>query len=170
MFAGITKAQVFTKGAKFAHVGIGVGSPYVYSGSSVTMPPIHGSVEFGVSDKIGVGGVIGYTGSKYESSFGTGNYTWKFNYLIFGARGAYHFGIKNDKTDVYAGAMLGYNKATSKFESNVVDESLVGTSDVGGVVFGAFVGARYMFKDNIGGFAELGYNIAWLNLGLTLKL
>ena len=35
--------------------------------------------------------------------------------------------------------------------------------------FTAFVGARYFFAKNLGGFAELGYGVSYLNLGLAYK-
>lgn len=168
-FSTVSYAQVFDKGAKFLHVGIGVGSPYAYSGSSVSLPPVHASFEVGITEKIGLGGLIGYTASKWDQNFFGDAYSWKFTYLILGARGAYHF-IDNDKADVYGGVMLGYNVASATFESSDPDlEALVSEPSVGGVAFGGFVGARYMFKENIGGFAELGYNISYLSVGATFK-
>jgi hypothetical protein len=165
----VSNAQVFDKGAKFAHVGIGVGSPYAYSGSSVSIPPVHASLEVGITEKIGIGGLIGYTASTWDQNYFGDAYSWKFTYLIIGARGAYHF-IDNEKADVYGGLMLGYNVASAKFESADPDlEAEVGEPEVGGVAFGGYVGARYMFKENIGGFAELGYNISYLSIGATFK-
>lgn len=165
----VSNAQVFDKGAKFVHVGIGVGSPYAYSGSSVTIPPVHASLEVGITEKIGIGGLVGYTASKWDQNYFGGAYSWKFSYLIIGARGAYHF-IDHEKADVYGGLMLGYNVASAKFESNDPDlEALVNEPDAGGVAFGGFVGARYMFKETIGGFAELGYNISYLSVGAVFK-
>jgi hypothetical protein len=170
-----TNAQLFDEEAKFFHVGIGVGSPYAYSGSDVSIPPVHASAEFAVSEKIGVGGLIGYTASKWEQTdiIGTEtySYSWKFSYIIVGARGAYHF-IDSDKADVYGGVMLGYNIASASFESSSssIKESDYSSPSVGGVAFGGFVGARYMFTEKLGGFAELGYNISWLSVGLAVKL
>jgi hypothetical protein len=40
----------------------------------------------------------------------------------------------------------------------------------GGFTYNVFVGGRYYFTDNIGAFAELGYGISILNLGLCVKL
>lgn len=165
-----TNAQLFDEEVKFFHVGIGVGSPYAYSGSDVSIPPVHASAEFAISEKIGVGGLIGYTASKYDEAYLGDSYSWKFTYLIVGARGAYHF-IDSDKADVYGGVMLGYNIASATFESNDADlEQYVTEPSVGGVAFGGFVGARYMFTEQLGGFAELGYNISWLSVGLAVKL
>ncbi len=174
MAAGSVNAQVFEQGAKFLHVGIGVGSPYIYSGSKMGVPPVHASFEAAVSDKIGVGGLVGYTSAKWDQTgFGWStkyNYSWNFTYLIVGARGAYHF-VENDKWDAYAGLMLGYNVASAKFKTNDpdYDQSFLVEPSVGGVAFGAYGGARYAFSGSSAIFAELGYNIGWISVGYCAK-
>jgi hypothetical protein len=174
--ASLVNAQLFNSKEKYLNAGFGLGSAYYYGASTSTIPPIHASFEVGVTDKIGVGGLIGYTASRLRQSyFLDGSYTWKFSYLVLGARGAYHF-LSDDKADVYAGLMLGYNIAYSKFETNdpeirdLYKDGIINNVSVGGLAFGAFVGGRYMFSENVGGFAELGYNISWLSLGATFRL
>lgn len=170
LISSINTFAQFGEGSTRLHFGIGFGSPYAYSGSSSTIPPIHMSFEKGITDKIGVGGLIGYTASKYEQSFLGDSYSWKFTYLLIGARGAYHFKT-DDKMDLYGGAMLGYNVASAKFESTDPDlEAFVTEPTVGGIAFGAFLGGRYNFNDKVAGFAELGYNIAWISAGVCLNL
>lgn len=164
-----TNAQIFEEGGKYLHLGIGVGSAYAYSGSTMGVPPIHASLEVGVTDKIGVGGLIGYTSSKWEQTYIGDKYSWNFSYLIIGARGAYHF-YNEDKWDAYGGLMLGYNVASAKFESTDPDlEQYVTEPSVGGFALGAFVGARYGLGDSGAIFAELGYSIAWLSLGYCVR-
>lgn len=170
LFISLASYAQFGQGSQRLHIGVGVGSPYAYSGSSTTIPPVHVSYEHGISDKIGVGGLIGYTSSKYEESFFGTEYSWKFSYLLIGARGSYHF-YQTDKLDTYVGAMLAYNVASAKFESNnSALESFVTEPAVGGVTFGGYLGARYNFNDKVAGFAEVGYNIAWLSVGVCLNL
>jgi len=36
--------------------------------------------------------------------------------------------------------------------------------------YGFFVGGKYYLKDNLAIFGELGYSIAYLTVGITLKL
>jgi hypothetical protein len=169
LVAVITNAQHFENGSKFFHAGVGVLSPYAYSGSKMGIPPVHASFEIGVTDKIGVGGLIGYTTSKSESAFWNTKYSWKYSYLIVGVRGNYHF-YQDDKFDVYGGAMLGYNIASAKFESNDKTlENWVTEPKVGGLAFGVYAGGRYFFKENSALFVELGYSIAWLNIGYCAK-
>jgi hypothetical protein len=176
-FSVLLHAQQVTKGTKLLNLGIGLGSAYAYSGSTLTLPPVHASLEVGVADKISVGGLLGYTASKWNQTYLDGSkYSWNFSYLVFGARGSYHFLNNNDKADIYAGLMLGYNVASSKFSTNDPDikdlynRGLISNVSAGGFALGAHVGGRYMFSEKVGGFAELGYNISWLSLGATFKL
>ena len=76
-----------------------------------------------------------------------------------------------DNTVTFVGMMSGYNIVSAKFESTDPDlEQVVTEPSEGGIAFGAFVGGRYMFTEKLGGFAELGYNISWLGVGLAVKL
>lgn len=163
-------AQSFRQGSTRVHAGIGVGSPYAYSGSKMDVPPIHASFEIGIKEKIGVGGLIGYTSSSIEEALFGSSYSWEFSYLIVGARGAYHF-LTDEKMDLYGGVMLGYNIAGAKFESNdAAMNSLVSEPSVGGVTYGFFAGGRYNVKDDLAVFAELGYSISWLSAGVCFNI
>jgi hypothetical protein len=147
-FAGISFGQLFNEEASFYHIGLGLGSPYVYSGSSITMPPIHGSFEIALSDRIGVGGLVGYVASgKVPGNESNRNYN-----LIVGARGAYHF-LEHEHFDAYGGLMLAYNKGSIASEA----------------ILGVYLGGRYQFNKKLGAFAELGYNISWLSAGLSYR-
>jgi hypothetical protein len=164
------QGQTFENGGKYVHAGVGFGSGYIYTGSRIGVPPIHVSYEQGINDRFGVGGLIGFTSSRYESMLINDKYTWRFSYLVLGARGAYHF-TEIDQADVYAGAMLGYNIASSRFEStNAGLNSSLNDPKIGGLVYGAYVGARYELNNDLTLFGELGYSIAYLNLGVCFKL
>lgn len=67
--------------------------------------------------------------------------------------------------------MLGYNIANSKVEVSGAGAGFFTpqAAEVGGVAYGLHVGGRYYFTDQIGAYAELGYGIALLNIGLTAK-
>jgi hypothetical protein len=163
-------AQTFESGGKYVHAGIGFGSGYIYTGSRIGVPPLHVSYEQGINNRFGVGGLLGFTSSRYESMLINDKYSWRFTYLVLGARGAYHF-TEIDQADIYAGAMLGYNIASSRFESsNAGLNSSVTNPKIGGLVYGAYVGARYDLNNNLTLFGELGYSIAYLNLGVCFKL
>lgn len=140
------------KGDKFLNVGLGLGGGYYgYTGSIA----IGGSFEVGVADNITVGAVGAYRGYEFASAY------------RLGARGSYHFNellnISEDKLDVYAGVGLIYGGWTWK-------ETYVGIrNSYGGIDFGGHIGARYFFKPALGAFAEVGFGVAPLQLGLSFK-
>lgn len=174
LFAGIlsisASAQSFNEGDKIVQVGIGVGSPFYAANTSMVLPPMHISGEYGFSDKIGIGGLIGFAASKYESTLFGGSYSWSYKYLIIGGRGSYHF-YNTDKIDAYGGVMLGANIASAKFESDIEGlEQWVTEPKAGGVAYGFYAGGRYYLSDKMAVFGEVGYNIAWVSAGLSFKL
>ncbi len=168
----VGNAQEVAKGDKIVNLGVGLGSA-LYSGSyySSTVPPISGSLEVVMDDQLfdgkgawGLGGYLGYAASKYKY---TGyDYGWKYSNIIIGPRGYLHYNLV-EKLDTYVGAMLGYNVVSSKWYGG---GSSVGSASGSGVIFSGFVGARYFFNDNVAGMVELGSGIAYLNLGVALKL
>jgi hypothetical protein len=160
----------FNKGDKVLNLGIGLGSTY-YTGGAYTnrIPPVSASLEVGVKDELfdensslGVGGYLGYTGAKWEYM----GYGWNYSSIIAGARAALHYQFI-DMLDTYTGLMLGYNVVSSK---SFGDFGGVTTSAAGsGIAYSWFLGGRYYFSDNFAGMLELGYGIAYLNLGIALK-
>ena len=172
LFALPGQAQnTFNKGDKVLNLAIGLGNR-LYSGSAYSKitPAISGSFEVGVIDELfdensslGVGGYVGYTSAEY--TYGPG-YGWKYTDIVIGARGLVHYQLVDD-LDSYAGAMLGYDIVSSKtFGTGVFD----GSASASGVDFALFVGGRYYFTEKIAGLLELGYGIAYLNLGVAIKL
>jgi hypothetical protein len=143
------------KGTKFINLGVGLGGygGIVYGGGSVALA---GSFEAGVAKNITVGGI-----ASFRSFSGIGSY-----YSI-GARGSYHvnelLNLSDEKLDLYGGLGLVYSGFSYK------DTYLSGYS-YGGVDLTLHLGGRYFFSNNLGGFAEVGYGIAPLQVGVTFKL
>ena len=166
----VAQEPTFVKGDKALNIGIGLGST-LYSGTyyKSQIPPISASLEFGVVDNviekgvIGVGPYIGYSSYKYEYS----GWGWKYTNIIIGARGNFHYPLVN-KLDTYTGLLLGYNVASSKEFGDVVPGWDYSYS-AGGIAWSWFIGGRYYFKETFAVMAELGYGIAYLNLGIALK-
>ncbi|HKK67420.1 MAG TPA: hypothetical protein VJ946_04385 [Bacteroidales bacterium] len=171
---GVTPS--FNKSDKVLNLGIGLGSTY-YSGTyySTTLPPVSASFEMGVADElidgkgvIGVGGYVGYSAYKWENTYpGYGTYGYKYTNLVIGARGAFHYPLV-DKLDLYTGIMLGYNIVSSSEFGDVYygyDYSTQSSS----VAWSYYVGGRYYVSNSFAVMAELGYGIAYLNLGISLK-
>jgi len=149
----------YEQGSNVLQVGLGLGGGF--STGTITMPPIQVRYDYGISDKISIGGVVGFAGSKYN--WGAGN-DIKYSYLLVAARGNYHFDVNVDKLDLYAGLTLGYNSVTVK------DKGAFGGSVKGsGGLFGLQAGANYYLKDNLAIWADLGYGLGYLNLGVAFK-
>ncbi|MCU0363533.1 MAG: hypothetical protein MUD02_10550 [Bacteroidales bacterium] len=161
---------VFKDGDKVLNLGIGLGSSW-YSGSyySMTFPPLNASFEVGVKDgvlekgSIGVGGMMGYSGYKYEYT----DWKWVYSNFLLGARGYFHYPLAA-KLDTYTGLMLGYNIATEKWKGTGSEPTDYETW--GGFVWSWFIGGRYYIKENFALMAELGYGSYYVNLGVAFRL
>lgn len=146
------------KGQNFLNAGIGVGT-FGFSGSGI---PITASLEHGFTDKISAGVVAGYVRT-------TVNPDYHYSYHLLGVRGSYHFNellnVPGEKWDIYGGAALFYRgyKATYKHFYGTEDYHASG----GGLDVALHAGARYMFSGNTGAYAELGYGISPLQLGVS---
>lgn len=149
------------KGTKFVNAGIGLGA-FGFSGTGGF--PLVASAEYGFTDKISGGLVVGYISRKYMSD-------WKYSYLVIGPKASYHFNeilnVEKENLDVYGGASIYYRHFKVKGPSGDTGDYVKASG--GDVSIGFHAGGRYMFSENIGAFAEVGYNIAALQLGLTFK-
>ena len=148
LFVANSQNGGYSKGDNLLNIGIGLNSNY--DGGL----PLGASFETGLFDDISVGAGVDYLSNKYN--FGSGN-TYKFTSLYFAARASYHFNnllkISSDKVDIYAGLALGYRSFKWKNKSF---NDVLGDSYGSGVFLGGYLGGKYYFSDNIGGFAELG--------------
>ena len=171
---GVASAQEtsFPKGTSAFNLGVGFASGLYGSGYKNKMPPITLSYEYCLTDKlfndrgaIGIGGLAGYTGAKW--SYMGDDYGWKYSNIIVGLRGNLHYSFAK-KLDTYVSLMLGYNVASAKAYGDWAD-SLYKAS-AGGFRIGFNLGARYYFSKAFGVFAEVGYDISYFKVGVSLKL
>lgn len=166
LFCAETQAQAFQKGTTALNAGVGVGTAlggYGKVSPAISLSVDHGIWEVGGPGVVSLGGYVGTTGYKYSDS----SYNAKWNYIIVGVRGAYHYnGFDLPDLDLYGGAMVGYNIV--KYTSDL-DEEYFGKNYGSGIGVSGFLGARYFFSDMFGVYAELGYGVSVLNAGLTLK-
>ena len=164
--------NTFNEGDKIINVGLGFGST-LYSGTYYTnkIPPISASFEVGIKDELfdeksslGIGGYAGYTGAKWDYQ----GWGWNYSSFILGARGALHYQLI-DNFDTYTGVMLGFNLvSSSSYGSGGLWDQYSTAS--GGLTSSWFLGGRYYFNENFAGLLELGYGVAYINLGIALKL
>jgi hypothetical protein len=161
---------IFLKGDKVLNLGLGLGSS-LYTGSFYKMqvPPLSASLEVGLVDEIidkgsiGVGPYLGFASYKWEYS----GWGYKYTNFIIGGRGNFHYPFI-DKLDTYTGLLVGFNIVSSSEFGNLVPGYDYSTAS-SGLVWSWFIGARYYFTDKIAGMVELGYGIAYLNLGVAMK-
>jgi hypothetical protein len=157
---GAHAQEIFQKGTKVVNAGIGIGS-YI---------PVEASFDYGIIDglikgengAIGVGGYLSWYG--HSDSFEPYG-SWRYNNILIGARGTFHYQFVK-KLDTYAGLMLGYDIASSRWDGDAYDGVAASASAFG---FSLFAGARYYFKPTIGVYGELGYGVAYLSGGVALK-
>ena len=168
------QAQTFDQGDKVLSFGLGLGSTYVAWNSyyKMSVPPVFVAGDYCLREdlgpgNLGVGGILAYSAYKYHYNYGTYVYGWKYTTFIIGARGTYHFTDLVEQLDLYGGVVLGAKIVTSKEFGDTFGTNY--TANSSGVLYDLFAGARYYFTDNFGVMGELGYGIAWLKIGVSLK-
>jgi outer membrane protein W len=190
------KAQddmAFNEGQSSVSLGYGFLNPYkslfkvtslggLFGGPSTkfsALGPIGVTYEYGISEKISIGGQVAYATMKNVSTTVNGisagkDYisTEKLNQLSVILRGNYHFG-KGAKFDPYAGLGLGYGNfkySVSDNDNNTANNNLFNISVPGAFGFTGQLGAKYYFSDNIGAFAEIGYLAgSFAQVGVSFK-
>lgn len=148
------------KGRNFVNLGVGIGT-FGFTGTGGM--PIVASVEHGFTDKISAGVYLGLIKRKFGSDL-------TYSYKVFGAKAAYHFNealnISNPRLDTYGGAALYYRAYSLKYKDQSDPEDKMKSSG-GDLTAGVYAGGRYFFAQNVGAFAEIGYGISPLQLGIT---
>ena len=136
--------------------------------SSTPIPSMSLSVDFNlpVPLPVSVGAFYGFVRYNSSAAHNLHEHGW---YMGMGARFAWHFdfGIRN--FDTYVGGVLGLIMQDQRID-DLLDRSRDFT-DTNFDFFGGFhIGARYFFHDNIGMFAEIGFNqLTLAAIGLSLK-
>lgn len=159
-------------GFSFGLIGYGFG----YYGSRSFSVPITANVNYGISDEFSVGGYIGY----YGVSYGPSDSRYRLTNFSFGAQGTFHatpfmnealdFDLDETKIDYYARLILGFETFRWTYNGKTFNDEYYSDTD-GRVIFGPVIGVRYMFKPNIGVYAEGGRGAyGWLTLGASFKL
>jgi hypothetical protein len=186
----VSSAQSFDKGTTAINIGVGLGgSRYsylsAYNSDYSVSPTFNASVEHGVGylgdGVVGIGAFFGQKSVHYDRTTLIGSSTYhydrKWTNTVVGMRGSFHYNEwhGNDKLDLYAGLMLGYNiggykdKSTKTVNGVTTDYSETFRNNYSFVTYTTYVGGRYLFTENIGAFLELGWGVSVINLGATLK-
>lgn len=168
LIVNINFAQGYLQGGKTINIGAGIG--LVGLEGDATIPPLSIGLQYGFTDKISVGGIVGYAGSSYKFGFFTSSYEWKYSYIIVGARGEYHFMKPEDKLDLYTGITLGYNIVSVTEPNNLPSYGITYSASSSSLLYGGHAGARYAFSNSFGVFAEVGYGIGYITGGIFLRM
>lgn len=164
-------AQAFSAGDKHLHLGIGLLRSY-YGSYRAALPPLSISFENGKTDEWGYGGLLAVsTGRDNYTSFGD-DYYWRYVTIHVAARGAFHFNILDDeKLDTYVGGLLGLRYTHWTWHSPDGSSTYLYDSPLSiWPTYSVFGGARYQLTDNFRGFAEVGWGISLVTLGVDFKM
>lgn len=185
----VESSKAFEPGTKVLNLGIGFGARNYYNYSNGrgwshrTYPAFSLSYEQALNKPVGpgllgLGAYLGYQRSvtRYDDYYYNNNkyyyeHSWTNMFIAF--RAAYHAdALVFDKGEIYFGASLGLRFQTYKYFNNSPDPDkdryrvTQGSTWPG---YSVFAGGRYYFTNNLGAFAEIGYGMSYLNLGLSLK-
>lgn len=158
--------ETFSKGDNLITGQIGIGSGLAVSAT------YENCVKSGLfateKGAIGVGGYVGY--SHYSDSYsGYGVHSdWNYNNIILGVRGNLHYEFI-DRLDSYAGLMLGYEIVNSNHDVDTEYGDFSGDVDASGFAFSIHIGTRYYFTDRFAAGIEVGYGVAYANVGVAYK-
>ncbi|GAB4031008.1 hypothetical protein [Spirosoma jeollabukense] len=145
----------------YLNAGIGLAT---YYGGGV---PIGISVEVAGKNNFSVGGSIDYF--RYNNGYYSSGYT----FVYAGARASYHLAealnVQTSSFDPYVGATLGFRHAGYSDSYGYSYYDGYSSSYNSGLFIGIHAGARFLFSPKVGAFAEVGYGISALKLGLTAK-
>jgi len=170
--------QSFDKGSQAFNLDVGfVSTPYLGTSEfEGDYPSVSVSYEYGIAaipmgseltGVVGIGAYAGFCTTKYEF-FDNGDH-YSIRDLDLGVRGNYHF-VFNDKFDPYFGVWIGANITDHTWDGDWEEPEGIYFSHESGLAAGAYAGARWMFTDNFGVNAEVGWLISVVNIGLTLKI
>jgi hypothetical protein len=164
-------SQAFQEGNLHLKGGLGISSPYYLSSAEGTLPPLSLIGDYAIQDKIGVGGIVGFTASRFTYNDFYGKYTTRQSYRLIGGRATYHFWSK-EHFDLYLGGMMGYVFTGWKvtYKSNAYATAVIDKPRYGGFVLGGFAGLNYSVNNDWGVFGEVGYNLSFVTGGAYWRL
>jgi len=168
LFNVTSNAQGYKEGSKTLKLGIGFGLSGVEG--DATIPPVSAGLQYGLTDKISIGGLVAYSGSTYKFGFLSSSYEWKYSYLIIGARGEYHFLEPSNKFDAYGGLTLGYEIFSVTEPGNLPNYFSGYSAKSSTLIYGFHVGGKYALSNSFGLFGELGYGISYVTVGVSIQL
>lgn len=142
--------------------------------------PLFLKYEYMIEDKVGIGLNVAYVGANVswtednifvddQNTVLLQRETDRTSYSVLG-RVNFHIG-DYDIVDPYVGFGIGYRDASWTSSDNDPERDWGGDFGTSfNVGFELTGGARFMFSDHLGAFAEVGFAKAWTQIGITAKL
>ena len=155
------------KGDLLVNAGIGFGT-FGSRNWNMRIPPLAASLEYclPVELPISVGGMFSFFSYGWDRPGGD---SWTYNFMVFAARGNWHWNFDVSWLDFYTGLSLGYQHFTERYSGpDSVWANNFYSWNYSGLYWATQAGARFFFTDKIGAFAELGHPV-WLKAGVTFK-
>lgn len=170
----------FAKGDIEISAGVGIIPTFFADQSKTIIPPLSAKIGYRVTNNLSLAAYAAYSSSETDQiSLPDGSVThYENDYLILGLRGAAHTN-RLDNWDIYGGFLFGYNMpqvtenrtfTTSGDVEPVSDQPSFTRPAEHTFTYSGFVGASYFFGKNMGAYAEIGYGISLLNVGLNFKI
>jgi hypothetical protein len=157
----IAGQEKFGKGAMFVSPVLGVNSYAI---------PFGASIEYGINDKIGVGGTILFQTWGEDWSVLGYNYGYNSTLITPSVQGVYHFtGIKTEKIDAYAGLNLGFSIFSFSWEEDWIGS---GNAEIGSssLYLTPFAGIRFYLSAKMALTAAVNFSAIgdWSGVGTLL--
>ena len=170
----ITSSKVFSQFQAEMHTS-GPSLGFSFLGSTVQLGINH---EYGINlkndnqeiiGKFGIGGI--FRAWSYTEDFP--EVEWSYSNILFGFQSNYHFKLKNEKLDPWAGLFIAYDfKEVNK--EILVEGADISNSEKGGLCVGAQAGMRYWLNTKMAfsvrlGIATLNYSALDLGFDYSFK-
>jgi hypothetical protein len=167
-------ARVFGEGQVDIQVALGIFPTYIADRPESIMPPVHLGVRWLRYKYLSLGAFSGYSQSQsrdmllLDSIRGSWvNQTW-----FLGLESGIHY-TRLDNWDLYGGLTLLYqhvwlNASSPEFEKALTNVGIKNRQ--GRATITAFVGSRFALSSRYNVFAELGYGVSLLKVGMGVRL
>ena len=172
---GQNTTETFANKDNVIKLGFGLGGVYGFSNYDNQTPVFGASYERGIYEfdfggVIGVGGFMGYKGyvARYAGPYD--EYRIRSAIFILGARGTFHYDVfKVENLDTYGAAMITYHIVNESDNIPDIYDPYVNYSHSNATYASLHAGAQYYFTPSFGAYAEVGYGVYWLGMGVNFK-
>lgn len=169
----LTMGQANSSGNININVGLGFSPSYIAEDQTLESAPIHFNADYSIFSFLSAGISWGLSGASKDSNFQGIPASLVTAYNTFSLRGSAHLPLL-DNIDIYAGGSVGIQRAVDTFRE-IADGSQPLPNDLESVKNSslhpaAHIGVRVRLLGNIGVYAEGGYGLSLVQVGLNMKL